>query len=451
MAEEKLTSSKSITIDKRLDMFKLKPELRGVHKYLHESIPTTAPLPTSSVTPMDFPIPANSGQLLDLSHSVLCIEGLIKHVDGTVPVDDINSKIIPTNLMAYSCWEQVEVFLSNQQISIPQTTQKWICLLNSLLNVQDKVRSHQLKLAFWSMGDDKICPYLEASDSATEAELTALWLAIPEEIRDRANAVAGGKKFELIAPLFLWDSCNFEPYLPPVGDVLLRMHPADPKKFLMTRVKDKQFKFEITKAYIHNRRAIPEADAMNQISRTIAHTRAKYPLILRDLRGFNLTAGIQSFDQELFQGRLPRRVIIFGLKESQFVGGHRVNPFALQNLGMKTMQLYVNGASEPSHLLKFDWNNSLDLFRSYLYFLVSLGVDWNRDAIELEYDNWKNSYPIFVFEIRQSSDVAWSPPEDGHIRINANFEPLKESSKLMVLFEHERVLTVEQHGNPIII
>jgi hypothetical protein len=135
MAEEKLTSSKSVVSDKRLDMFKLRPELRGVHKYLYESIPTTSPLPTSSVTPMDFPIPANSGQLLDLSHSVLCIEGLIKHADGTVPVDNIRSKIIPTNLMAYSCWEQVEVFLSNQLISIPQTTQKWICLLNSLLNV----------------------------------------------------------------------------------------------------------------------------------------------------------------------------------------------------------------------------------------------------------------------------------------------------------------------------
>lgn len=106
-------------------------------------------------------------------------------------------------------------------MSVNTLNNSWVTLINSLLNTTETARSHQLKLSFFAPGDNTVEGYLNADD---KDDLDGKWLAVNEEIRNRADKIAGSKAFEVMVPLNLLDHCNLPAYLPPNVSVLFRYY-----------------------------------------------------------------------------------------------------------------------------------------------------------------------------------------------------------------------------------
>ena len=83
-----------------------------------------------------------------------------------------------------------------------------------------------------------------------------------------------------------------------------------------------------------------------------------YPLLKSELRVFTMTGGQREWDQdEVFQGRIPHRVVVVMLHGNAYIGDVTRNPFYFEKFGLQTPKMLVNGEEYPSEAIVLVHNN----------------------------------------------------------------------------------------------
>lgn len=90
-----------------------------------------------------------------------------------------------------------------------------------------------------------------------------------------------------------------------------------------------------------------------------------------------MTDGVSSFDQTIYNGILPRKLLVFLIAENQYDCGLKMNPFLLRNFGMSSIQLKKDGLAIPSQPLSYDFTNNKTA-EAYNHMLehLHLGRSW---------------------------------------------------------------------------
>ena len=100
----------------------------------------------------------------------------------------------------------------------------------------------------------------------------------------------------------------------------------------------------------------------------------------------------------------------------------------------------------PQEPLRLDYQN-FRLTQGFMYVLEQLGVDILHHTLDLTFEEWQDVYPFYVFALKRSTNEAWGPPEKGNVRLEMTFaKPLPTTTKLMLLFEHERIIHIYGDG-----
>lgn len=138
-------------------------------------------------------------------------------------------------------------------------------------------------------------------------------------LRERHKAINDSKKIVLMDRLHI-DLFQQEKFLPNGVDVRLRFNRAKPQFYMMTAALSSG-KVSIQSIVMWVRKIKPTPAIQNAINQRLNSETVKYPLRRVEVKTFTIATGSQSkITDHLFQGQMPKRVLIGFLENAAFNG-----------------------------------------------------------------------------------------------------------------------------------
>ena len=94
-------------------------------------------------------------------------------------------------------------------------------------------------------------------------------------------------------------------------------------------------------------------------ARHTQHQNVRMATICSECRIFNLPANVRDFNEgNLFQGRIPQRIVVGLLNPNALNGAYDYPPFAFQNFGVQTIKQLIKGEEYPYRTLELDHDSN---------------------------------------------------------------------------------------------
>jgi hypothetical protein len=161
-------------------------------------------------------------------------------------------------------------------------------------------------------------------------------------LRKRHDKITGSKVIVLMDRLHL-DLFQQEKCLPNGVDVRLRFNRSRPQFYMMTDA-GSSGKVVLQSMVLWVRKVKPTPTIINLINQQLSTQMAKYPLIRVEVKTFTIPSGTQSkITDHLFQGQMPKLIVLGFVENSAFNGDHGKNQFHFQNQQVKKLEISING------------------------------------------------------------------------------------------------------------
>ena len=236
-------------------------------------------------------------------------------MDGDEPVG-------PVNLWLHSLFSQVELFLYNKLVTPSRSAYPYRAHIETILNFSKDAKSSHLTSALcykYRPGRlDSVNPVDNADNVNTgvkerynhskESKMVSMEGKIHSDLFAQERYIFGGVliKLELVRP-----SAAFSP-----------VSSSDPATY----------KFVMEDCIFRVRRIHVSPTVMIGHTEVLKQTTAKYPINRVECKVFSATRGNYSGNQpNIFQGKLPDRIVIGMIDSTAFNGSFRKNPFNFKN------------------------------------------------------------------------------------------------------------------------
>ena len=153
----------------------------------------------------------------------------------------------------------------------------------------------------------------------------------------------------------------------------------------------------------------------------------------------------------LFQGRIPNRVIVGLVHSDAFNGNVAPDPFCFQKFGVSNIRQLVRGEEYPYETLELVNNNSTQDLRGYYRFLQATGCLCKYQENMVRSEDWgqgKNC-TLFVFDNaanRCLDSPVLNPKQSGELQIVLNFSVPPGNNITVILYgEFENLLEIDKN------
>ncbi|XP_061177786.1 uncharacterized protein F54H12.2-like [Saccostrea echinata] len=306
----------------------------------------------SETAPIEFEIKGQGDQYLDLSQAYLQMVCQFVQNDGSNLAGD-PAKTAPVNNILHSLFTEIDVSLIGKIITPGTDTYPYKVYLEKLLSYKPRTLATQMKAcSLWEKDtaghmDERGLAALDVAANQTFNVSNANTVTINKPIipaypansknegyRKRHEAINASKKITLLDRLHL-DLFQQDRFLPNRIDVRLRFNRARPDFYMMT-AQANTGKVKILSIVLWVRKVKPSPTLMNQINESLNTHRAKYPLRRVEVKTFTIPTGTQSkITDHLFQGQMPKRLILGFVENAAFNGDKTKNPLIFKILGLK--------------------------------------------------------------------------------------------------------------------
>ncbi|XP_062616751.1 uncharacterized protein F54H12.2-like [Saccostrea cucullata] len=311
----------------------------------------------SETAPIEFEIKGQGDHYLDLSQTYLQLVCQFTKDDGS-NLTGANSTSSPVNNILHSMFTEIDVSLNGKIVTPGTDTYPYKAYLEKLLSYQPRTLKTQMRAcSLWEkdtaghmdevgledlgVAQNKTFDVTKdtsgAADTVTinEPILTALPANSKNEgFRKRHQAIADSKKISLLDRLHL-DLFQQDRFLPNGVDVRLRFNRARPAFYMMIKG-GSTGKVKILSMILWVRKVKPTTVMMNAINQSLNTHRAKYPLRRVEVKTFTIGSGTQSkITDHLFQGQMPKRLILGFVENAAFNGDQTKIPFISETLGLR--------------------------------------------------------------------------------------------------------------------
>ena len=217
---------------------------------------------------------------------------------------------------------------------------------------------------------------------------------------------------------------------------------------------DTDIKIKISKLAVHLKRVKLFPDAQLAILNAMETSPAKYFIIRNELKSFSLNKGILGETIEnVFNGILPRRIIIGLVDEAAFSGGKANDPFKFEHFNVNHVCLNVDGIMVPSIAYQPDYSNSLYM-REYVNLYRFLGQDEGIPQLELTHSDYKTKTALYAFDLSgplAGETGTLSLLKRGAIRLEIKFSvATAKQIKIIVFGQFDNVITIDKERNVIL-
>nr|XP_034832232.1 uncharacterized protein F54H12.2-like [Maniola hyperantus] len=273
--------------------------------------------PISSLTddgPIEFLVPGNGDDYIDLSHTLLHIKAKVQNTDATNIAETAN--VAPVNNWLHSLFSQVDIYLNQKLVSPPNNTYGYRAYIETLLNYGTAAKKSHLTCGLW---------YKDTTSKMDSCDASNQGYAKREELAKESKTI------EMIGHIHA-DIFNQDKFLINGVEMRLKLVRSKDTFNLMCSSADGKFKVHISSASLIMRKVRINPSVLIAHEKVLATTTAKYPVTRAEVKVLTIPSGIQGkMLDNVFLGQIPKRCIVGFVGNSAFNGTLNTNPLNFAN------------------------------------------------------------------------------------------------------------------------
>lgn len=366
-----------------LALFSDPPNQVAVHKiYFQESRPISSF--DSEFSPLEFSVPGNGGEYLDLRRSRLYLKAKISKADGTALASAEKTGIV--NLPLQAMFSQIDVYMNGKCVSHNANNYPWKAYLKVLLSTGIETSKTQMQTQlFWPDGEGMGDP-----DAAAGANMS---------LRKRYVHTQLSRTFDMEGPLYV-DCFYLDKYLINGVDVQLRLFRSKTEFVLMSKEASPTYKVTILDAIFKACKVKVDSAIQVNHTNTILKTPARYNYLKTDVKMTTISEKTSEFFwDDVWNGKRPSKVFVTFVKQSAVNGSYTDNPFNFEHFDLSEIVLYVNGEPTPVRPMKLDFGDNRN-FVTPLCNLYQSSERWLKDESHIiDRERFAEGYAIYAFDL----------------------------------------------------
>ena len=152
---------------------------------------------------------------------------------------------------------------------------------------------------------------------------------------------------------------------------------------------------------------------------------ALYPYTHSTVKVYNIPKGSYTWTMDdLFQDKIPSKVVIGMVPEQAYSGSTSRNPFNFQNWDVNYISFLVNGHSRPGQPFQPDYDNNM-----YMTPYVAMAKKYRDDGTRVKHFEFASGYCLYVFQVEDNTSII----KKGNTRVVLKMsKPLPESVSIIV-------------------
>ena len=180
---------------------------------------------------------------------------------------------------------------------------------------------------------------------------------------------------------------------------------------------------------------------------------ATYPTVRSEIRTFSMQGNLTRFNiPNLFQNRIPDRLIVGLLDSRTFNGDVTRDPFCFQNFGLSSIRQIVRGEQYPYETLQLVHNSAARDNLGYFRFLQASGTWCKKKGNMVERGDWGHgkNCTLFMFDkvangCTDSQRI--NPKQAGDLKLSLEFGATPGNNITVLVYgEFENLLEIDSNG-----
>ena len=363
--------------------------------------------PLSSVENDDGPITflaAGTEDYVDLSKTILFVEGKVVKADGTNLSGNEQSDIAPINNFLHSLFKQVDVYLNGKQVTPAMGTYAYRAYLETLLNYDVSAKGSQLTSAMYykdTAGEMESTGSLPAKKAISLNGDFMTAGSGNQGFAKRHQLIHDGKKFTLSGPVFV-DAFMGSRLLLNMVDLKLILNRSLDQFCLMdknTNVLNAKVKLTDVILKVRKVKVSPTVSMGHELA--LKKMAAIYPIRRVECKTFVMPANIPSVRKDnIFTGNIPK-TFVFGLTDAKgFSGDYGKNPYNFVDYKVTTVTLTVNGEELPFKQLTLNYEKNKENFiQAYNTLFSGTGKMNYNIGLDISREDYPKGYTLYAFDL----------------------------------------------------
>ena len=177
---------------------------------------------------------------------------------------------------------------------------------------------------------------------------------------------------------------------------------------------------------------------------------AKYPIRRISMSKVHITSGRKTVPTTpIFEGQIPRRVIVGFVKSDTYFGDYKKSPFHFAHSNVQEISIHAGGQVYPREPLKMDFSNN-HYTRPYLFFFDALGLGEENKSNSIGYEEYKKAMCLFAFDLTPVHCDAnnWELIKEGTTIVHCEFsESVPINLEMIIYAEFDNVCMIDHNRN----
>ena len=400
--------------------------------------------PLTNITdsgPIEFNVSGSGDEYLDLAKTQLFVKAKITKANGTAL--DAGMKVGPVNLFLHSLFSQVDVSLNERLISPSTNTYSYRAMIETLLNYGEDAKLSQLSMAmFYKDTPGK----MDVVDPVAEDDNANMGLKARYAFTKESNTV------DMIGPIH--SDIFFQDRLILNGvNLRLKLNRAKNSFCLASSVPGANFKVVITEAILYVRKVKVASSVMLGHAVALKQTTAKYPIRRVDCKVLTIPTGFSSFTPDnLFLGRIPKRLALVLVDTEAFNGTYASNPYNFKHHNLTQVDVYVDGEQIPRKplFLKFSEAGGQNFIAGFQSLFSGTGKLSQDAGNQIDRSDYGSGYTAFCFDLSPDhcSGDHFELTKQGNLRTELHFgQALANTVNLIIYAEFQNVIEIDASRN----
>ena len=433
--------------------------------------------PLSSVENDEGPITflvAGTDDYVDLSKTILVVEGKVVKADGTNLSGDEQANIAPVNNFLHSLFKQVDVYLNGKQVTPAMGTYAYRAYMETLLNYDVSAKKSQLTSALHykdtpghmdetgSLPSEKTITYATAQkgkDAQTDLQTSTFKLPVPgsgnQGFAKKQQFIQNGKLLTLSGPVFV-DAFMGNRLLLNMVDLKLILNRSSDQFCLMDKNSDViNAKVKLTDVILKVRKIRVSQAVSVAHELALKQVPAIYPVRRVECKVFVMPGNIPSVRKDnVFTGTIPKSFVFALVDAEAFNGSYGKNPYNFRGCDVTTVTLTSNGEELPFKQLNLSHKNNKENFtQAYNTLFSGTGKMNYNTGLDISREDYPEGYTLYAFDL--TPDMCGASPyfnaiQRGSLTVDITFAAgsLPTTAVAMVCYgEFENVIQIDSERN----
>ena len=426
---------------------------------------------------------AGTDEYIDLSKTILVVEGKILNGDGTNLSGSGQTNVAPVNNFLHSLFKQIDVYLNGKQVTPAMGTYAYRSYIETLLNYDVSAKKSQLSSALYfkdtpgKMGENgglpqtkkvKIKPLRDdGSEGAEETVSITINGSGNQGFATRHKFIENGNKFVLSGPIFsdafmsdrlLLNMLNLKVVLNRSPNAFCLMDKNGKDSLINPKVKLTDVVLKIRKVKVDQ----PVSDSTEIM---LKQTPALYPIRRVECKVLTIPPGLGNTRKDnIFSGIIPKS-FVFGLVDANaYSGDYKKNPYNFAHFNVKTVTVTANGEEIPFKQLVLKYpedpdgevdpaaDNEVDFIQAYNTLFSGTGKMYANTGLDITREEYAGGYALYAFDLTPdmcNSTDYFNAVQRGSLSVDITMKQSTEPIAMVCYGDFENVIRIDSERNVI--